>query len=311
NAQGVAEFNIEVLASDGTLQNSETFTVRFAADGTNLAPIVGADGPFTVYAPQAIDIPVAVLMANDSDPEATVLTFVSAGPGAHGTVSVLTQNTASTADDVIRYLPTIGYAGNDQFIYTVSDGVKQSSGNVAIVVDGTYSGYTQGTSGNNISLLGSSYFGGAGDDVILGGLRGGSYAGGTGNDILIGLAGANKLDGNEGNDLIIGGLGRDTISGGAGNDTLTGGASKDTFIFHEGDGSDVITDFDAGRRTRQNFVAGDMITIDLAQINSFNDLMGVASQESDGVLFAFGGGNDLFLKGTMLAALDKDSFTFV
>ncbi|MEQ1611897.1 MAG: tandem-95 repeat protein, partial [Hyphomicrobiaceae bacterium] len=33
NAQGVAEFNIEVLASDGTLQNSETFTVRFAADG--------------------------------------------------------------------------------------------------------------------------------------------------------------------------------------------------------------------------------------------------------------------------------------
>lgn len=39
--------------------------------------------------------------------------------------------------------------------------------------------------------------------------------------------------------------------------------------------------------------------------------MGVATQTSEGVLFAFGNGDDLFLKGTQLAALDKDSFTFV
>ncbi len=49
--------------------------------------------------------------------------------------------------------------------------------------------------------------------------------------------------GNELGNLIIGGKGNDTINGKAGNDWLTGGAGSDTFIFENGGGHDVITDF--------------------------------------------------------------------
>ncbi len=55
------------------------------------------------------------------------------------------------------------------------------------------------------------------------------------NDVLVGL--------HRGNDLIDGGRGNDQIDGGGGDDTLTGGSGHDVFVFRQGFGNDVITDF--------------------------------------------------------------------
>lgn len=54
---------------------------------------------------------------------------------------------------------------------------------------------------------------------------------------------ATTLYGNANNNVIIGGSGKDTIVGGKGNDTLTGGRSDNTYVYADGDGKDLITDF--------------------------------------------------------------------
>jgi hypothetical protein len=59
------------------------------------------------------------------------------------------------------------------------------------------------------------------------------------------------------------------------------------------------------------FIAGDTIEIDITGIDDFEQLMQTAQQTNGGVLFDFGNGDNLFLMNTLLAALDKDSFTFV
>lgn len=66
-----------------------------------------------------------------------------------------------------------------------------------------------------------------GDDKtnIIKGLRG--------NDTLVGLKGNDKLDGGDGND---------TLMGGKDNDMLIGGLGHDTYLYHKGDGFDVIKD---------------------------------------------------------------------
>jgi Ca2+-binding RTX toxin-like protein len=97
--------------------------------------------------------------------------------------------------------------------------------------------------------------GGRGDDVLLGG-KGNDWAcGGKGDDVLLlgaggdrafGSGGDDALLGEAGNDWLRGDLGDDTLAGGAGRDKLTGGSGSDTFQFAFGNGSDIVTDFDAG-----------------------------------------------------------------
>ncbi len=88
--------------------------------------------------------------------------------------------------------------------------------------------------------------GGAGNDTLSGGGEDDTLHGDAGNDRLNGDAGDDTIMGGAGNDTISGGLGDDTINGGAGNDDLTGGTGDaDTFVFSPGNGSDVITDFNA------------------------------------------------------------------
>ena len=52
-----------------------------------------------------------------------------------------------------------------------------------------------------------------------------------------------ELIGNSKANKIIGGKGNDTLEGDAGNDTLTGGKGSDVFIYYDGYGDDVITDY--------------------------------------------------------------------
>lgn len=97
--------------------------------------------------------------------------------------------------------------------------------------------------------------GGAGNDELNGGGMGDRLLGGGGADFLSGNAGADTLrgaggddglNGNAGADVLSGGLGKDSLDGGGGNDTLTGGAGADSFQFYRFQGTDRITDYQAG-----------------------------------------------------------------
>ncbi|MEM7211651.1 MAG: calcium-binding protein [Pseudomonadota bacterium] len=63
---------------------------------------------------------------------------------------------------------------------------------------------------------------------------------------LNGNSGSNVLEGGEGNDRLQGGDSTDLLFGGTGNDNLYGQAGIDIFAFADGDGLDVIRDFEAG-----------------------------------------------------------------
>ena len=76
--------------------------------------------------------------------------------------------------------------------------------------------------------------GNASDNTLLGG---------SGKDTLYGKDGDDYIDGGKGNDKLYGQNGADTLWGGVGNDTLAGGAGSDTFLYNNGEGKDVITDF--------------------------------------------------------------------
>jgi Ca2+-binding RTX toxin-like protein len=59
-----------------------------------------------------------------------------------------------------------------------------------------------------------------------------------------------SLTGNKSMNLIVGGEDNDTLIGGKGNDTLTGGKGSDIFVYANGDGNDVITDYTSDDRIK-------------------------------------------------------------
>lgn len=95
------------------------------------------------------------------------------------------------------------------------------------------------------------FFGGDGNDTLIGSGADDYLSGDAGNDSLVGLGGDDRLYGWEGNDTLIGGAGNDeltgglsdagadgddVLSGGDGNDTLSGGAGAD--LLQGDDGAD-------------------------------------------------------------------------
>jgi Ca2+-binding RTX toxin-like protein len=59
-------------------------------------------------------------------------------------------------------------------------------------------------------------------------------------DTMTGTDADDDMFGLGGDDLLSGGAGNDVLEGGAGDDTLDGGAGDDLYVFHPGDGADVI-----------------------------------------------------------------------
>ena len=78
---------------------------------------------------------------------------------------------------------------------------------------------------------------------VLGGIGKDSISGNTAANSIAGNSGDDTIDGKAGDDIIDGGSGDDTLYAGAGSDTLTGGIGADKFIFYQGDGKNIITDF--------------------------------------------------------------------
>ncbi|MCW5658842.1 MAG: tandem-95 repeat protein [Burkholderiaceae bacterium] len=116
--------------SGGTLTDVDT--VSITVNPVNDAPVAAAD---TVAATEdtPLSIPVATLLANDSDPDpGSTLTITSVQSPVNGTVALVGSN--------VVFTPAAHYSGPASFTYTVSDGQGGSSTatvavNVAAVAD--------------------------------------------------------------------------------------------------------------------------------------------------------------------------------
>ena len=76
----------------------------------NRAPVAVDDRGY-VSQGQPVSIPV---LANDSDLDGDAVTIASVTPGKYGITDIV--------DDTVVYLPSAGFAGQDEFSYTISDG---------------------------------------------------------------------------------------------------------------------------------------------------------------------------------------------
>ena len=139
-----------------------------------------------------------------------------------------------------------------------------------------------------------------------------ALTGTTGNDQLSGKDGNDTLDGNDGNDtiwggdgddVITGGRGDDVIIGGRGNDTMTAGnnSPSDTFVIRDGDGSDVITDFDPPEP--------DVLAFDMAEIQTFQDLVDRMSMDGPDTVITYDNGETTRLLNTDMTALGPANFS--
>ena len=72
-------------------------------------------------------------LANDHDPENDPIVIVSVGQGSKGSVQI-------TNDGKILYSPSKGFKSSDSFIYTISDGEKESTATVKISLSSTDGG---------------------------------------------------------------------------------------------------------------------------------------------------------------------------
>ena len=152
-------------------------------------------------------------------------------------------------------------------------------------------------------------FGGYDDDVLRGdfnsrnpgGTVGGNDVifGGKGNDRIGGKGGNDLLSGDMGDDAIWGDAGNDTIMGATGNDTLTGddfsgGSGADVFVFGNGDGTDMITDFDPAE-DKIGLVEGEL---------TFEDIM-IASSDMGATISVISSGETL----AILPGVSPDQLT--
>ena len=113
NFNGADSFTISVSDGQG---GTATATVTVTVLAVNDAPVAVNDEAAT---DAGIAVTVAVL-ANDSDVEGDALRVQSVSQGANGQTAIGTDS--MIAGDVIRYLPNVGFVGQDIFTYQVSDG---------------------------------------------------------------------------------------------------------------------------------------------------------------------------------------------
>ncbi|MEM1387854.1 MAG: VWA domain-containing protein [Pseudomonadota bacterium] len=208
------------------------------------------------------------------------------------------RNTGDAAGDVFRsieayqggnYSDQLSGANSNDFLMgrLGNDTLAGRNGNDSLNGDGGDdllqggNGFDRLTGGNGRDTLSGenqadNIFGGFGDDALFGGQGFDRLFGGVGNDFmdggadtdaLFGELGNDTMRGGSGNDRLFGGAGFDRLIGGFGNDQLEGNFNADTFVFSNGFGRDVITDFAA---------TNDFERIDLAQVSSivnFSDLV--------------------------------------
>src|SRR5215212_2080774 len=94
---------------------------------TNQAPVAGAD-TFTLAEDTVLTVPAPGVLKNDSDPDGDPLTAAVATGPTHGSLVL-------NADGSLTYTPALQYSGQDEFTYTVSDGIATATGTVNLTID--------------------------------------------------------------------------------------------------------------------------------------------------------------------------------
>jgi Ca2+-binding RTX toxin-like protein len=107
--------------------------------------------------------------------------------------------------------------------------------------------------------------------------------------------------GNAAANLIAGGEGRQTLDGGAGEDVLTGGAGRDVFVMRQGNGRDVITDFEHGVDVLR--LAGD-----LAGFGNFATVRAAMTQSGADVVLDLGAGDALIFRNRRIDGFTAGDF---
>lgn len=118
------------------------------------------------------------------------------------------------------------------------------------------------------------------------------------------LTGTDNINatGNSQSNIIIGNSGDNIITGGQGNDILTGGGGHDTFVFHPGDGSDIITDFQAGAGS------GDVVQLDGYGFSSFGGIEAAMSQHGADVWLQLSTFETLVFRSHVIGDFAADNF---
>lgn len=297
---------LTVIATDGLETVETSFNIQITP--VDDLPVANEDFGMIVNAGGSLVFSEAEILGNDYDPDGGILNIVDFVDPANGEL---------VRDDEgnFIYTPDDSFAGIDNFSYTIENETGSAEATVNVLVQDNYLAFDVQGGGANDLLFGdifawSEIYGGS-ENAVIGSVLGDQFADGSDNDLIFGNAGANFINGGAGNDLIFGGAQNDRLNGGTGTDTLFGGIGQDTFEFAQGNGTDIIGDFNSGASVRSFFIAGDRIEIDYAGINDFSDLLGVGSQSGQDTVFDFGNGDLLILNRTQLASLDDDSFTFV
>ena len=245
------------------------------------------------------------------------IAFDQAGPadaanvitGASGDDRLNGTDTADVADlgDGADHLN--GKGGNDTIDGGAGDDKLQGGEGLDELIGGTGKDKLSGGNGNddlsggegNDVLEGDAgndtIDGGNNNDRIYGGTGDDDLSGGRGNDKMWGDAGADTLDGGHGNDVMNGGADNDVLTGGAGRDNMTGGTGADTFVFADGMGKDVITDFEDG-----------VDTLDFSAYG-FTDIsdLSLETQGTD-VLITADAGDTVLLQNVDISELDNSDF---
>ncbi len=310
-----------VQATDGSASDAQTVTVTI--DGTGGAPVAN-DDHILVSNSTTVIIPWSALLANDSDPNATItgVTNLNGVPG--GTIPVTLDATAET---ITFTTPDTSDLSGNAFTYTISD----SSGTSTATVDvGVMQVNANGK--DTADLSGQTYdfsyiFTGGGNDNFISGPGTDYFFGGKGNDTYeFSFTGG-------GNDLI-----NESILGGSGNDVIqitspvgasftdlnfqrvdadSDGSLDDLLITYNGQSITVIKEFSETAINAQadshietmSFNGGDFAGYSLGTgpytINGTtggNDI--VAGTSGNDILNGGSGGNDLLFGGAGNDTLD-------
>ena len=241
-----------ILVGDGadTIDGGTGADSIQSGSGSDRIVLTAGFGNDTILAGETDDLAGDTL---DGSALATGTTLIMTGPEA-GTLSDGTSTASfSQVEKVI-----LGSGADSASASGLTEGVNIDTG----AGNDTFAGGTgndtfSGSDGDDVAA------GSGGDDVLSGGTGNDTLNGGIGNDSLSGGDGNDQLNAGDGNDTVSGGLGNDTLLGGAGNDSLAGdagndsltggtgndtlglGLGSDTVVFADGDGADVILDFDA------------------------------------------------------------------
>ncbi len=216
-------------------------------------------------------------------PGATYFHTINVGTSVNDNTTVLDDHgiRGTTGSDVIWDV-----SGNDVF--------KTGQGADLIV---SMNGDNRVASGGGDDIV----FLGDGNDIVKAGGGSDTVITRGGNDAIQAGGGHDTVDAGAGDDLVLGGGGRDRIIGGEGNDTVTGGNGRDTFVFAQGLGADLVTDFQNGK---------DRLEIDTGLAADFQAVQAAASVSGSDLVLTFGL-DEITLAKMSIGDLDASDVIFV